>query len=455
VVALVAVAATAMALAQRLSQDRQYRRLLGDGEVALRRGQSYVAIEAFSGALALRPESMVAYYRRGEAYREQRQDDKAIRDLREARRLAPDAPQPLVALGVLYDLRGDHAAAAEWFSQAADRLKDADPGVLYALALARYRAGAPAAAQDPLRRALAGDGTMAEAYYLLGLVDRDAQDIEGATTALEQAVRIQPGLIAAREELADVYRARGRSIDELDQLQALAALDPEIERRVAFGLAEVRHGELDSAIATLSDATVLAPSSARAQVALGRAYLARAERTGDKAALAGAISTLKKVLDGSAPQSEGLALLGRALYVSGDYVAAARVLREATITTPVDSEAFAFLADTAERLGRPREARDALIDLDLLQGDAASSGIRPARARRIGALSISAGDPAAALAYLTRAIDGGQSDAGAFGLLARAKWQTGDATGAKLALGQALALDARNAELQRLLRTIQ
>ena len=44
-------------------------------------GETYRAVEAFSGALAFRPNSMVAYLRRGEAYRAQRRDDEAIRDL--------------------------------------------------------------------------------------------------------------------------------------------------------------------------------------------------------------------------------------------------------------------------------------------------------------------------------------------------------------------------------------
>lgn len=455
VVGLVVLAAAAVSLAQRVNQDRRYHDLLSSGELALRRGQPYLAIEAFSGALALRPDSMVAYYRRGEAYREQRQDDKAIRDLREARRLAPDAPQPLVALGTLYDQRNQPDLAADWFGQAADRLKDSDPGVLYALALARYRSGSPAGARDPLKRALARDDTMADAYYLLGLVDRDAQNLDEATAALEQAVRLQPGFVAARDELADVYRTRGRMIDELDQLQTLAGLDATADRRLAFGLAEVRHGEIDSAIETLAAVAASAPDDTRAQIAMARAYLARAERTGDRQSALRALSMLRRLAGRAGARSETLALYGRAQFIANDLSLSERTLREATVTSPIDVEAFAFLADSAERLGHARDARDALIDLDALEGDTATSTARGERARRIGTLSITAADPATALPYLVRAINQGQGNAGTFGLLARVRWQTGDRAGAKAALGQALALDAGNSELQRLIRTMQ
>ena len=48
-------------------QEREYRRLIADGDAALTKDQTYEAIEDFSGALALNNESMLAYLKRGEA----------------------------------------------------------------------------------------------------------------------------------------------------------------------------------------------------------------------------------------------------------------------------------------------------------------------------------------------------------------------------------------------------
>src|SRR5580765_1057157 len=158
-------------LEQRVERDRQYRNLLASGDAHLAANETGPAIEAFSGALALRPVSMAAHFRRGEAYRAEGRTAEAARDLVEAATLAPDSTAPALALADLYQSSNDWGRAADWYSQAAQRLED--PALLYRLAFARYRSGSPALAVDPLLRALARDNAMGEAYYLLGLAYRD------------------------------------------------------------------------------------------------------------------------------------------------------------------------------------------------------------------------------------------------------------------------------------------
>jgi tetratricopeptide (TPR) repeat protein len=453
IAALAIVVAAGVSYMQRLGSDRRYRQLLVDGEHALAEGQRYRAIELFSGALVLRPGSMAAYYRRGEAYREERLYDKAIGDLREAARLSPNAPQPLEALGRLHDERNEPAQAAEWYRQAATRLQD-DPGLLYSLALALYQSGSPAAAQDPLRRALSVEDS-AEGRYLLGLVYRDARKLDEAAAELEYALRLSPALIPAREELADLYREARRGADELRELRALVALDDQIDRHIAVGLAQARSEQYDEALRTLQTAAVTAPSDSRVVLAIGRVLLTQGERTGTRRSVERAIAALERALGGNARRSEGLALYGRALYLSGRLEEAERILQEALATSPIDAEAFGFLADAAERASHPAVARDALMDLDALQGDTISAEQRGLRARRIGALSLQAADPATALRFLGQALDAAPADAGTLGLMARARWQTGDREGAKAALGQALALNATDPALRSLTKTIR
>ena len=440
---------------QHLDGERRYRRLLADGERAARAGNSYAAIEAFSGALAFRPQSMVAHYRRAEAYRAQGRDDEALRDLREAVRLAPDAPQPLIALGDLHDRRGDPAQAAAWYAQAAEQLRDESPALLYQLALARYKAGSPAAARDPLRRIVARNDSIAEAHYLLGLVYRDTQEIDAAISSLEQALRIAPGLTAVREELADLYRARGSYAEEMDQLRALAEADDHVGRRVAIALGEARRDRFVAAIGLLGQAALEAPQDSRVQLALGRIYLERAERAGDTGSIQRALDVLERALGGTAPRSDGLALFGRALFLSGDVAGAERILREAVATSPLDLEAFTFLADASERLGHELAARDALVSLDALQGGTVTAEVRAIRAHRIGVLSMRAGDSHAAVTYLTQAVNLGQTAIDTLALLARARYLIQDIAGAKEILGRALILDPSNSELLRLARLIR
>ncbi len=198
----------------------------------------------------------------------------------------------------------------------------------------------------------------------------------------------------------------------------------------------------------MSAAAEANPTDSRVLVATGRVLLAEAERTGDRRTVARALAVLERALGGTARRSEGLALYGRALYLSGDPLAAERILQEALSTSPIDQEAFGFLADAAERASHPAVARAALLDLDAIQGDTVSADERGRRARRIGALSLALGDPKAAVRYLTQAVDSAPPDAGTLGLLARAKWQSGDPDGARTALGAAIALSGSDPDLQ-------
>ena len=449
------MAAAAVAVIERLSEDRQYRRLLIEGERALGARETYAAIEAFSGALALRPTSMVAYYRRGEAYGTQGQVDNAVRDLRAAHALAPDAPQPLESLGRLFDRRGEPDEAARWYKQAAELLKDANPSLLYALALAQYRAGHPAAARESLRRAIGADGALTRAYYLLGLVHRDLGEPDKAVASLQQALKLAPTLVPAREELADVLEQLGRSAEAVPLLATLAADDPQASRFVALAMAELEAHRFGPALDALARAEMLAPGDPRVSLARGRAHLARAEQEPTPAAVARALASLDPARADPQDRGERLALFARAVFLSGDARRAERLLREATAQPPVHPDAYAYLAEVAEHLNDPRLALESLERLDALAGDTAPPRVRSARARRMGRLALLSGASPTAVRHLDAAVAAGHTDAITLGLLARARWETADHAGARRALARALAQAPDDLDLLRLTRIIQ
>jgi tetratricopeptide (TPR) repeat protein len=458
VAGLIGLAVASSLAVQQLNRGEQFRVLMAEGDQALGAGNTYAAIEAYSGAMALRPDSMASHLRRGQAWQAQRRQDEAIRDFVEAARLQSGAADPLLALAELYEARGDAAQAAEWYGRAAD-VDPQNRALLYRLAMARYRAGRSGSAIDPLRKALALDAGFDEAHYLLGVVLRDAQDVAGATRALERAIQANPSLIAAREELADVYRVQGRHADELTQLTALAAADPRASRPVAIALAEARQGRFDAALATLKAARDKDPANSLAGTAIGRVHLMRAESTPDPgrraAAAELALPVLENALGGDVRRSEGLALYGRALHLSGDAAAAERLLEEAVATSPFDRAAFVYLADAAEALRHYAAARVALARFVVLEGAAAPAGVRADRARRLGGLTLAGGDPAGALPHLERAHQAGVNDPAMLGWLADAYWRTGDLVKARDALDQALALSPRDPALRRLRQTIR
>src|SRR5687768_17299818 len=89
-------------------QDREFQRLIATGDAALAQDETYGAIEAFSGALALRSDSMLAYLKRGDAYRRRGELNAALRDLRDAAALDPAAPRPVELLGDVNAAMGRH-----------------------------------------------------------------------------------------------------------------------------------------------------------------------------------------------------------------------------------------------------------------------------------------------------------------------------------------------------------
>lgn len=342
-----------------IRQDREFQRLIAAGDAALAQDQTFMAIEAFSGALALQGDSMLAYLKRGDSYRRRGELAAALRDLRQAAAIEPTAPRPVELLGDVNAGMGRYERALEHYQQFV-RLDDRSPRVLYKLALVHYRSGQEARAIEPLRQSIAMDGTRAEAHYLLGLSLLAERRTPDALASLQRAVAINPAFAAAREALADAYDALGRDRDVIEQLEALAALEPgRAEPMVRVGLAYARLGRTDAAIVTLGRAADRYPDDPAVYTALGRVWLESAEARGDRSAVGKAREALEPAAARAAATSETLTLYGRALLLSGRVDAAERALQQATTRRPVDPDAYRYLAQAATRLRHGPLARDA------------------------------------------------------------------------------------------------
>jgi tetratricopeptide (TPR) repeat protein len=422
-VAVLAAAAVAATVAYEVIRDRDYRTLLNHGDSALRGEQVVAAIEAYSGAVALRPDSMLARLRRGEAYQRRGDLDAAVRDFRDASALDAAATRPREDLGdALYQLQRYQRAAEAYQSALAidDRLSRVD----YKLAVARYRAGDVRGAMAALNRTIQGSEATAEMHYLLGLAFRDAGRPGDAQRSFQKAVAMSPGLIAAREELADLYNPRTQRSDILDQLQLLSGLDNNrVERQVVVALALSRSGRTDPAIVTLGTALERTPDDPRIYQALGQVWLQNAESRNDRFALKKALEALERAGSGTNANSETLTLFGRALLRDGQAERAEQMLQLATTRYPVDPASFFYYAMAAERQKHLDTARQALVDLAALQGDDPDA---VERATRIAALSMRLNEPASAAKWYQKAIDGaGGSDPTLLKALADAQLKAG------------------------------
>jgi tetratricopeptide (TPR) repeat protein len=433
-------------------RERTYRQLIADGDAALSQDNTAAAIRAFSGAITLKADSMLGYLKRGQTYRRRGELTDAIRDLRRASEIDPSATRPLEELGdaFLADTPPRYAAAAERY-EAYVGVDNRAPRVLYKLAYARYHDRQIAEAIDKLHASLALDDTSAEANYLLGLCERDAQRPDLSRRALERAIELQPTLLHAREELADLYGAMGRTDRRLEQLAALSALDPRSTREITLGLAYAKAGQLERAVLTLGQAASRYPDQPYAYVALGRVWLEMAQTRRDRVALNKAIEALQGAI-GRNDSSEALTLFGRALLLSADVASAERMLQDATRKQPVDPLAFAYLADAAERLGHVYDARQALLDYAALRGDELDARKRAAEAVRLGDLSLRVGDPAAAATFFLRAADDAPSEAAPLARAADAQLRAGDRDVARGTAARALEKDPHDSLALAVLR---
>lgn len=448
ILALLAVTGSGVGAAyQAVARQRHYRELMTRGDAALRDEQTYTAIEAYSGAIALRDDSMLPYLRRGETYQRQGALDAAAKDFRNAADRDATAPRPLEELGdVLYQLQR-YPRSVEAYESCL-RLDDHSARLNFKLALARYRSGDLTAAMTALDRVLLLDGQMPDAHYLRGVCLRETHRQADAMRALENAVALSPGMIAAREELADLYAAAGRRDAELEQLQALALLDKDhVERQVAVGLAHARAGRWDLAVLTLGSALEQHPDADVIYRALGQVWLDRPRD--DRTFLSKAREALERVASNTGATSDVLTLYGRALLQDGDVDRAERTLQEATTRAPVEPAAFLLYATAAEKQNHFDAARTALIQYGGLAPDA---GEFSARAAHIAQLSLKMNEAGAAVDWLRKATLASPNDNRMLAALAEAQIRAGDRAAARATIARGLEREPQNAALRALAR---
>jgi tetratricopeptide (TPR) repeat protein len=387
------------------SRQRDYRALLVRGDDALRKDETFDAIEAYSGAIALRPDSTLAYLRRGETYRHRadRGDlEAAARDFRKAASLERASTRPLEELGdVAYQLqRYDRAADAYERSL---RVDDHAARIGYKLALARYRNNDIDGALAALDQTVRVDDRMADAYCLMGVCFREKGRAADALRALQKAVALSPALIPAREELADIFAALDRRSDHLEQLQLLASLDRDHpERPVAVALAHARSRPWDAAVVTLTAALERMPDDPTLYAALGQVWLESAQARGDNVDLSKAREALERVASTPAATSEMLVLAGRAALEGGDVAAAESHLQAAAARFPVDPAAPLLFAGVAERQNHLDNARRALLQYEALVVDDPDL---VGHATRIATLSARLDDLDTAAEWIKRGLD--------------------------------------------------
>ena len=178
----------------------------------------------------------------------------------EVLRQAIDNPDPLVRMASLRQL-AMLPAEVRIEAGGASRLADPVRGVRLEAVLAYAglvdllpvtEARAFAAAADEYRAGFRAIANRPEAHASLGDFEMAAGNVEAAMRHFEQALEIDPGLVVARANLADAYRALGDEYQSEAELRTGIALDPgSAALRHALGLLLARTGRLAEALEEL------------------------------------------------------------------------------------------------------------------------------------------------------------------------------------------------------------
>jgi small GTP-binding protein len=243
------------------------------------------------------------------------------------------------------------------------------------------------------------------AHVELGAAYLDRGDLDAAVAELARAVELRPDHPRALYLLGVAYARRG------DESEAISALErAATARRVGvdrpgfaeawLALADVqrRRGDDDAAVDAYRAAldAGVGDSAMRAEIyrGLGSVYLR--QRRYDKA-----VRELRKAVAATPDDAETQGLLGRALYLKGDYDTARVCLERAAQAARPDPLGLASLGDLFERLGRLAEAADA-YERALAADDAE---VQIAARLGLARLALASGDAQAARTEALRALE--------------------------------------------------
>jgi len=167
------------------------------GVAATRSAKFVEAAEAFSRAVALKPDYPEAQHELGYALFRQGRYDDAIAALRQARTLRPKYAETHRVMGQAYEAKGDWAAAAKAYGEAVFL----EPG-------------------------------HATTQYNYGRALKKSGDQDSALQAIEQAVKLKPDWAAAHYELGLLYLETGEPDMAIQEQGRLTELNPKLAEQL-------------------------------------------------------------------------------------------------------------------------------------------------------------------------------------------------------------------------------
>ncbi len=363
------------------------------GYVLWKLGRANEAVSAERIALKLDDNNVTAHYQLGRfllRLGEQKDLNESISELRRALALDPRQYEVRFELIAAYRVLGDLAQAAAQL----DVLTEGRP-------------------------------TDARVFYVSALLDTDRNDLNSAISNFNEALRRDPTLYGARQDLGLAYMKGNRWADAVQAFAELAHRQPtSIEAAYFHALSLYNSGKTAEAESEVRRALRLDAGAVEAHTLLGIILASRGNANNEAAdALSQAVALNPNSFDAQF-------YLGRVQYAVRDYAGAARSLRAAVKLNPVHPEARFFLGTALEGAGQSDEALAEYQELVRIDRDSAIGQLG------LGALLVKQGKIDEALAALKRAVSLDQKSF-------EAHW----------ALGRGLALQERFAEAVAAFRT--
>ena len=292
---------------------------VGNGEYAQ-------AIAAYDGLISEFGDHAETYLGRGRARVASGDTDGGLSDLRRARDLEPDATAIAEEIGDVYYSSGNYREAIENYQEAFESGSGSAEG-RYRLAASFVERDNGDAALEHLRAAITADPEHGEAQFLYGdLLNERARFVE-AEGALRDA---EPHVEAGSDFLSELTIALlgQEKLDEAEEVARTFLRNYPSDARAHSLLGEVylSRRQYEQARAQLIRALRTDRNEPRAQIALGRTWLAIGKTRGDQGDLAKARQVLTSAT--GAHEGQRLLALGQVSLAEGDLEGAERLLRQ-------------------------------------------------------------------------------------------------------------------------------
>ena len=278
-----------MSAPQASAQDEQAARSHYEAGVAAQaRQDANAAIREFREAVRIAPRSAAARFQLGFTLAAKGNYKAAIDELLIAAELEPSNPAAHYYLGAAHYFSGNTEAAIEPLSRASRLAPDNPDAHFYLGAALRQRAGMSATSSSPLAVDAANTsarlplapaetrGAMGVMVDAKGAMVDGEDDLDAAILALKQAARLRPTSSATWIELGLAFvdrRDPAAAIDSFNRALALGR-DSDAASLVALhnlGMAQLQKGDHEQAIATYRRLVLLAPTRAEAHYNLALA----------------------------------------------------------------------------------------------------------------------------------------------------------------------------------------